>query len=252
MLTQADPVRAKRVERKRTRRVVAARRCVADGAPATRRQNGIERTTSHGVEHGTKTMRRERSMGSRLAMIAMGIATMLVIGAAGSVLAPARARAEEKGIGLVKKTSGEVVIERGDERLAAAVGMSVFQKDRIVTGRDGAIGLTLADNAMLSAGPDSVLELETFRFDPRTHAGQLEVSLESGTLSAIAGKLVEANPESMKVRTPAAVLGVRGTEFAVRVEESAWSRFWKSLRFGSTGGGRDGMDPGTAASGSVE
>jgi hypothetical protein len=198
----------------------------------------------------------------------MAIAIGMAMGLAGSVFAPARAQAQavaqsesqtnpqsesaSKSIGLVKVTSGDVVIERGDERLAAAVGMPVFQKDRIVTGRNGSIGLTLADNAMLSAGPDSVLALETFRFDPGTHAGQLEVSLESGTLSAIAGKMVEANPESMKVRTPAAVLGVRGTEFAVRVEESVWSRFWKSLRFGSTRGGRAGMDPGPPGSGSVE
>ncbi|MFO0688626.1 MAG: FecR domain-containing protein [Myxococcota bacterium] len=193
-----------------------------------------------------KAERRKRSRGSIWAPIVAGLAIALAVAA----LAPLRATAE--GIGLVKTTSGEVVIERGDERLVAAVGMPVYQKDRIVTGRDGSIGLTLADNAMLSAGPDSVLALETFRFDPGTHAGQLEVSLESGTLSAIAGKMVEANPESMKVRTPAAVLGVRGTEFAVRVEETAFARFWKSLRFGTTGGGRAGMDPGTAGSGSTE
>lgn len=186
-------------------------------------------------------MRRRFGVDGRMMALLTTIAMAMMV----SVLAPMRARAE--GIGLVKTTSGEVVIERGDERLAAAVGMPVFQKDRIVTGPDGSIGLTLADNAMLSAGPDSVLALETFRFDPGTHAGQLEVSLESGTLSAIAGKMVEANPESMKVRTPAAVLGVRGTEFAVRVEETAFARFWKSLRFGKTGGGRAGMDPGTGA-----
>lgn len=203
-----------------------------------------------------------------MASVVMTIAIGLAMGLAGSAFVPEYAQAQavaqsesqtkaqkesaSKSIGLVKVTSGEVVIERGDERLVAAVGMPVFQKDRIVTGRDGSIGLTLADNAMLSAGPDSVLALDTFRFDPGTHAGQLEVSLESGTLSAIAGKMVEANPESMKVRTPAAVLGVRGTEFAVRVEESALTRFWKSLRFGSTGGGRAGMDPGTTTPGSVE
>lgn len=190
--------------------------------------------------------RRARTGRCRWTAIGAGLAIVL----AGSMLAPPGARAE--GIGLVKTTSGEVVIERGDERIAAAVGMPVHQKDRIVTGRDGSIGLTLADDAMLSAGPDSVLELEAFHFDPGTHAGRLEVSLESGTLSAIAGKLVEANPESMKVRTPAAVLGVRGTEFAVRVEETAFARFWKSLRFGTTRGGRAGMDPGTGDAGSTE
>lgn len=173
----------------------------------------------------------ERGTGSKRDRRCVGIGKRSVFVAACALLLPIVAAAE--GIGLVKVTSGEVTIERGSERLAAAVGMPVHPSDRIVTGRDGSIGITLADNAMLSAGPDSVLELETFRFDPRTHQGQLEVSLESGTLSAIAGKIVEKNPAAMKVRTPAAVLGVRGTEFAVHVEESGWTRFWKSLRGGS-------------------
>mgnify|MGYP001191729312 CR=1 FL=1 len=174
---------------------------------------------------------RGRGVRSRDEMRFGGVGWMSwLVAIVGSIL-PVVAAAE--GIGLVKITSGEVTIERGKERLAAAVGLPVHQSDRIVTGPDGSIGITLADNAMLSAGPDSVLELEAFRFDPGTHQGKLEVSLESGTLSAIAGKIVEANPEAMKVRTPAAVLGVRGTEFAVHVEESGWTRFWKSLRGGS-------------------
>lgn len=172
----------------------------------------------------------------------MGIRTWVAMAALVFATAGATAGAQAEGIGLVKVTAGEVVIERGDERIPAAVGMPIFQADRIVTGRDGSIGLTLADNAMLSAGPESVLELTTFQFDPGTHAGQLDVSLKSGTLSAIAGKMVEANPEAMKVRTPAAVLGVRGTEFAVRVDESRWTRFWKAIGGRSKRSEHDGPD----------
>jgi hypothetical protein len=31
--------------------------------------------------------------------------------------------------------------------------------------------------------------------------------------------MVKASPESMKIRTPSAIMGVRGTEFVVQVDE---------------------------------
>lgn len=132
------------------------------------------------------------------------------------VLTPAFAQSDR--IGVVKTQTGTVHIERGGQRAAATVGAPVFRNDRIVTGRDGSVGVTFPDNAMLSAGPNSVLVLDQYRFDPSTHEGAMDVSIQRGTLSAIAGKLVETTPGSMRVRTPSAVLAVRGTEFVVRVE----------------------------------
>jgi len=35
----------------------------------------------------------------------------------------------------------------------------------------------------------------------------------------VSGKMVKQSPEAMTVRTPSAVLGVRGTEFVVTVHE---------------------------------
>ncbi len=84
-----------------------------------------------------------------------------------------------------------------------------------------AVGLSFADSAMLSAGPNTVLVLDQFAFDPYTRKGSFDVSLKRGTLSAIAGKLVSETPGSMRVRTPSAVLGVRGTEFVAQVGDVA-------------------------------
>ena len=40
-----------------------------------------------------------------------------------------------------------------------------------------------------------------------------------GRLAAVSGKMVKQSPESMKIRTPSAIMGVRGTEFVVQVDE---------------------------------
>jgi len=62
----------------------------------------------------------------------------------------------------------------------------------------------------------SRLSIDRFAFDSTTHQGSFESSLRKGTLAVVSGKLAKQSPEAMKVRTPAAVLGVRGTEFLVR------------------------------------
>jgi hypothetical protein len=124
-------------------------------------------------------------------------------------------------VGRVKVVKGSVVIERGGARLPAAVGLRLQQGDVIATGRDGSAGITFNDDSLLSVGPDSVLSVDRFAFDSTTHAGRFDTSLRQGTLAAVSGKIARQSPDAMKVRTPSTILGVRGTEFAVRVSPVA-------------------------------
>ena len=78
------------------------------------------------------------------------------------------------------------------------------------------MGITFADNSMMSLGPNSRLSLDRFRFNTTTHAGIFDSSLQTGTLAVKSGDIVRQTPEAMHVRTPAALLGVRGTDFVVR------------------------------------
>ena len=127
---------------------------------------------------------------------------------------PALARAQEAGH--VKVSRGTVQIERSGQKLPAPVGAVVQAGDVVTTGADGSVGITFLDNSLLSAGPNSVLAIDRFAFDPTTHQGAFESSLQKGTLAVVSGKLAKASPDAVKVKTPAAVLGVRGTEFLVR------------------------------------
>jgi hypothetical protein len=99
------------------------------------------------------------------------------------------------------------------------VGASVQASDVIMTGADGSAGITFTDNSLVSVGPNTVFAIDKYRFDSTTHAGEFEGSLKKGRLAAISGKMVKASPESMKIRTPSAIMGVRGTEFVVQVDE---------------------------------
>lgn len=124
-------------------------------------------------------------------------------------------------VGQVKVAKGTVHVERGGKRMPATVGMPIRQADTLITGADGSAGVTFSDNSLLSTGPNSVLVVDRYSFNTTTHAGQFDASLKKGTLAVVSGKMVKQSPGAMRVKTPAAIMGVRGTEFVVQVDEPA-------------------------------
>lgn len=127
---------------------------------------------------------------------------------------PARA-----DVGQIKVATGQVSVERKGQSLPGKVGMLLETDDVLRTGADGSVGITMRDNSLLSAGPNSILSLERFEFDPTTQQGRFDAHLRRGTLAVVSGRIAKKTPQAMTVRTPSAVLGVRGTEFVVSVDE---------------------------------
>jgi len=141
-----------------------------------------------------------------------------VLGTALSVLTASAAVAQD--VGRVKTVRGTVSIEREGRREPAQVGAGVRQADTLVTGPDGAVGVTLADDTLLSAGPNSILAIERFVYDG-AKPGALEAALTKGTLAVVSGRIAKLAPDAMRVKTPSAILGVRGTEFVVRASDGS-------------------------------
>lgn len=122
-------------------------------------------------------------------------------------------------IGQIKVAKGKVSIERGGQTLPGEVGARLQPADVLKTGADGSVGVTMSDNSLLSAGPNSVLALDRYEFDSTTSQGQFDASLQKGSLAVISGRIAKQSPDAMKVRTPSSILGVRGTEFVVSVND---------------------------------
>ncbi len=118
-------------------------------------------------------------------------------------------------IGQIKTRKGQVAVERKGQTLNAEVGMVLEAADTLKTGADGAVGITMRDNSLLSAGPNSVLSLERFEYDATTAQGRFDAQLQRGTLAVVSGRIAKQSPQAMTIRTPSAQLGVRGTEFVV-------------------------------------
>jgi hypothetical protein len=123
--------------------------------------------------------------------------------------------AQDAVVGLVKTVSGQVEVLRRGERLRGVVGLALQQGDQIVCGPSSGAGLVLADDSRVTLGPRSRLELADIQFDPVTHDGRVWLRLVNGALHLSTGHVARRAPQNVRVQTPTAVLGVRGTSFIV-------------------------------------
>lgn len=117
--------------------------------------------------------------------------------------------------GRVKRIEGQVTLDRRGRVQPVEVGAPVYVGDRIRTGQDGSVGVTLSDDTLLSAGPRSSLLINEFRFNATTHQGSLLTTLLNGTFSVVTGLIGKQAPQNVRFKTPTVVLGIRGTEFIV-------------------------------------
>ena len=121
-------------------------------------------------------------------------------------------------IGRVKLISGIATIERGSQKISAIAGLVLQKGDTIVTGKNGRIGITFNDNTRFAAGPNSRINVADFVFDDTTHRGNFLTNVDRGSLAIVSGQIAKSNRDAMRVKTPTALLGVRGTRFVVQVD----------------------------------
>ncbi len=98
--------------------------------------------------------------------------------------------------GVVKRSQGTVTLERASQRLMVLPGQILLVGDTVRTGPASAAGLTLADDTLLTVGPDSELVITAFSFDATTDDGNLLASLWRGTLHVVTGLIGKKSPES--------------------------------------------------------
>jgi hypothetical protein len=136
----------------------------------------------------------------------------LVIAAA----APAHAQ-QVPAAGRIKVVSGAAHIVRGSKLIPAQIGQDVYAADALRTGADGRIGVTLKDDTRFSLGPSSEVRLERFNFATADGALGLALKIVRGAAAYVSGRIAKLAPDSIRLETPAAIVGVRGTTLAVLV-----------------------------------
>lgn len=129
--------------------------------------------------------------------------------------------AEQKIIGKVKGLRGLVSILRDGKTKPAFPNDKIYQSDTILTGSDGAIGILLEDNTLISMGPISRAKMDKFVFAPATNEYALHLHMQHGTFIYQSGLLGKLAPHAVELDTPVGRISMlkEETSFKARFTE---------------------------------
>ena len=147
--------------------------------------------------------------------------------------APSAAVAQEaRPIGKIFSLKGSVTIEHAGAVVVQAtaeagggtkVGDLVYKGDVVLTGADSAVSITFTDASTFNLASNARIVLNEFVYDPNGKSNSTLFSLTKGTFTFIAGKVAKTG--DMKVETPVATMGIRGTTPRVEIAEDGTVSF---------------------------
>ncbi|MBT4266096.1 MAG: hypothetical protein HOA72_21440 [Desulfobacula sp.] len=127
-------------------------------------------------------------------------------------------QAEALSVGIVRTVSNEGYILRNDTLIKAEINMKVMNGDVVKTGPAGSMGLIFDDDTIVSMGPDSEFLVEDFLFRPAENKLSFVIRILQGTYSFFSGQIAKLSPGSVRLETPDATIGMRGTHVLVQVK----------------------------------
>ena len=136
-------------------------------------------------------------------------------------------------IGKVVTAAGLVRIERANAMVVlanvagqagqATVGDLVYLGDVVATGADGRVGINFTDGSSFNLSNNARMALDEFVYDPSGTSNSTLFNVTKGTITFVAGKIAKTG--DMKVDTPVATMGIRGTTPHVEILDDGRVRF---------------------------
>ena len=160
-------------------------------------------------------------------------ASSFIPGPAGAQTVPAVQAGTAKPIGKVVTVVGSVMIEHVNAVVVQAnvasqgeqtkVGDTVYLGDVVQTGADGKISITFTDDTAFNLSSNARMALNDFVYDPNGKSNSTLFSLTKGTFTFVAGKVAKTG--DMKIDTPVATMGIRGTTPHVEISDDGTVKF---------------------------
>lgn len=122
----------------------------------------------------------------------------------------------KKKVGLVAESEGSVIaVSARKVSRKLSKGQPVYLGDKIVTGENGFVRLKMIDDAVLDLRCFSIMLIEEYALS-NTNSRSI-INLLQGTLRKVTGQIGKMAGDVYELKTPMASIGVRGTEYALRV-----------------------------------
>jgi hypothetical protein len=132
------------------------------------------------------------------------------------VTTPAYSKSE---IGAIGQVQGSGVLERGKSIIIdGEVGAAVQSMDEAVTA-NGTMRIDFVDETRVELTEQSRLVIDEFVYDPANDIGSLSIKASLGTVRYASGQIAKKYKQNVKISTPSATIGVRGTDFVMTVDE---------------------------------
>lgn len=120
--------------------------------------------------------------------------------------------------GAIGKIRGSGVLERNNEVIDGDTGVGVMSMDTAVTAR-GQMQIDFIDETRVDITEHSRLLIDEFVYDPANGKAALGLRATIGTVRYASGQIAKNFKQNVKIRTPSATIGVRGTDFVMVVDE---------------------------------
>ena len=126
---------------------------------------------------------------------------------------------EKLQVGVVRELSGSVIaVNKRKVSRKLFKNSPIFLGDKVITGEDGSVRLQMIDDAVLDLRCFSIMVIEEYALKAGNRRSIL--NLLQGSLRKITGKIGDLTEDVYELKTPIASVGVRGTEYALRVFQS--------------------------------
>lgn len=121
-------------------------------------------------------------------------------------------------IGTITEIDGDGQILRDKNTIGNSVGTSIEQMDEAVTNK-GKMRIDFVDDTRLDVVDHSRVVIDEFIYDPATGKGKLDMRATLGAVRYASGQIAKNSRQQVRLRTPTATISVRGTDFAMIVNE---------------------------------
>jgi VCBS repeat-containing protein len=118
-------------------------------------------------------------------------------------------------IGHIQKLSGSATVIRNGVSVELNIGDAVQKGDVVQTGSNSTLGMTFIDGSAFGMTSNARMVLNEMIFDPNGSSNSSLISLVQGTITFVAGQT--AKNGNMRVETPVATMGIRGTAVLVEI-----------------------------------
>ena len=126
-------------------------------------------------------------------------------------------------IGDVVLKEGNSVIQRVDKtEVKIEKDLDVFSYDTVKTGK-GKLAIEFLDDTRVDVTSHSKLIIDEFVYDPNSKTGKLSLKASLGTVRYASGQIAKNSAQNISIKTPTATVSVRGTDFAMTVDETGSS-----------------------------